>query len=218
MIKKLSLSIILLSTFNTALYAANAVPRWYSAEQQAQGAAIFKQNCSSCHGNKAQATPNWKQTNDAGQYPPPPLNGSAHAWHHSLDILRTSVRDGGVKIGGLMPSFEKRLSVKDRDNAIAFFQSQWSDELYTKWSKNFNVAPLKKMAATKDNSANPIVKFLTRRLNSPNIDSVKPIAEKQLYEVKTQGKTIYLTNDGRYAVIGNLIDLKTGANLTKAAE
>ena len=218
MIKRFSLSVLLLSAFSSTLYAANTVPRWYSADQQAKGAVVFKQNCSVCHGDKAQATPNWKQTNDKGQYPPPPLNGSAHAWHHSLDILRTSVRDGGQKIGGLMPSFEKRLSIKDRDNAIAFFQSQWPDELYTKWSKNFKVTPLKQADSTKEIVTNPIVKLLSQRLNSTSIDAVKSIAEKQLYEVKTQGQTIYLTKDGRFAVIGNLIDLKTGANLTKAAK
>jgi len=216
--KKLTLSALLLCSFTTSLLATSPISRWYSTTQQAQGAIIFKQNCSVCHGNKAQATPNWKQTNSAGQYPPPPLNGSAHAWHHSLDILRTSVRDGGQKIGGLMPSFEKPLSAQERDNAIAFFQSQWSDELYTKWSNNFKVAPLNTAMATKATINNPIVKLLSQRLKASNIDSVKKIANKQLYEVKVQGKTIYLTNDGKFAILGNLIDLETGTNLTSPSK
>ncbi len=211
---KLTLSFLLLCSMNASVFAANSIPRWYSADQQTKGAVIFKQNCAVCHGEKAQATPNWKQTNAKGQYPAPPLNGTAHAWHHSLDGLRKSVNDGGIKIGGLMPSFEKRLNDQDRDNAIAFFQSQWSDELYTKWSENFKVAPIKVTTITKP-AQNPIAKLLSKRLNSATIDSIKPIANKQLLEVKTQGQIIYLTQDGQFAVIGNLIDLTTGANLTQ---
>ena len=210
---KMTLSLIcLLPVIQAPLFADESTPRWYSSAQQAEGEIIFQNNCAVCHGAKAEATPNWKQTNANGQYPPPPLNGSAHAWHHSLNALRITVRDGGQKIGGLMPSFEKVLSADERDKAIAYFQSQWSDELYMKWSKNFKVAPLKQ--TTTKPSTNPIVKLLSQRLNSADIDSVKGIANKQLYEVKTQGQTIYLTNDGRFAIIGNLINLETGKNLT----
>ncbi len=211
---KLSLSVILLTFASSNLYADNSIPRWYSAQQETEGKLVFQKNCSVCHGNKAEATLNWKQPDANGQYPPPPLDGTAHAWHHSLDILRQSIRDGGTKIGGLMPAFEKVLKPQDMDKAIAYFQSQWSDELYAKWSKNFNVEPLKQVAPNKA-AKNPVLKRLIERLNAPEIESINNVANGQLYEVKTKGKIIYLTKDGRFAVLGQLIDLETGKNLSQ---
>ena len=83
--------------------------RWYSDDQVTEGEQLFRLNCASCHGQNAEATPNWKQTDANGNYPPPPLNGSAHAWHHDLDLLRRTIREGGAKLGGQMPGFESQL-------------------------------------------------------------------------------------------------------------
>ncbi len=209
---RFSLIFILLNIAYSSTYAV-PTPRWYTAEQQTKGAQLFKENCAVCHGDRAQSTPNWKQPNAQGQYPPPPLDGTAHAWHHDLKTLHRSIKNGGVNIGGLMPPFKDKLNKEDRDSVIAFFQSLWPDELYKKWSENFKVAPAKTVAIP-TNEPNPITILLTKRLNNTTINNLQPIAEKQLYEVSTQGQTIYLTPDGRFALIGKLIDLKTGQNLT----
>jgi len=111
--------------------------RWYTHDQVKQGNMVFKQNCASCHGQNAEATPNWKETNADGHYPPPPLNGTAHAWHHDLDVLRRQIREGGQQLGGVMPPFKERLSSEQIDQAIAYFQSKWPDDLYQKWSGRF---------------------------------------------------------------------------------
>jgi mono/diheme cytochrome c family protein len=66
--------------------------RWYTGNQVKRGAAVFAQNCAECHGANADATPNWRETTPDGKYPPPPLNGTAHAWHHSL-----AARQGSAK-------------------------------------------------------------------------------------------------------------------------
>lgn len=114
--------------------------RWYTAEQVVRGNEVFQQNCATCHGVAAEATPNWKQTGADGIYPPPPLDGSAHAWHHSLDVLRTQIRDGGTALGGVMPPFRTVLSAEEIDQAIAYFQSKWPDALYRKWAEHFEVS------------------------------------------------------------------------------
>ena len=102
---------------------------WYSKQQVSQGKQLFSQNCAACHGENAEATPDWKKTDTNGNYPPPPLNGTGHAWHHDLDLLRRTIREGGAKLGGQMPAFEGVLSTEEIDSAIAFFQSIWPDDL-----------------------------------------------------------------------------------------
>ena len=54
--------------------------RWYSQQQLDNGAQVFATNCSVCHGDQAQGlTADWRSRQANGSFPPPPLNGSAHA-------------------------------------------------------------------------------------------------------------------------------------------
>jgi len=201
--------LLIITGLTTQAIADESLQRWYSPEQVKKGTVVFKNNCAVCHGEKAEKTINWKQQDANGFYPPPPLNGTAHAWHHSLKILRQSVRDGGTKIGGKMPAFEKVLSAEEIDSAIAYFQSQWPNELYNKWSNNFTVKPLK----TSVDLDNPVFEKLKRRLNNPNISEINPVANGQFLQIKINDKTLYLTKDGQYAVIGDVIDLESGESV-----
>ncbi|WP_246540041.1 c-type cytochrome [sulfur-oxidizing endosymbiont of Gigantopelta aegis] len=101
--------------------------RWYTYAQIDKGADIFKNNCASCHGDNAQGT--------TPDNPAPALNGTAHAWHHPLKMLRQSVRNGSIPLGGTMPPFKDKLNADEIDASIAFFQSQWKDEIYEAWIK-----------------------------------------------------------------------------------
>lgn len=107
--------------------------RWYFPEQAERGKAVFAANCAVCHGNNAEATPYWKTPNDRGNYPPPPLNGSAHAWHHPLSILGRTIYFGGAPVGGQMPAFKDKLTESDIIDVIAHFQSYWSNDIYDRW-------------------------------------------------------------------------------------
>jgi len=203
--------------FITSPLFAAPVERWYSPQQVDSGNSVFQKNCASCHGQNAASIANWKQTDANGNYPPPPLNGSAHAWHHDLPLLQRTVREGGQKLGGLMPPFEKVLTPAQIDTAIAYFQSKWSDDIYAKWAGRFNVeniAPslydLEKLLDNKPNT-----RYLKQRLGNTGIGQPKQSAIKDLYEIKFNGKTLYLTEDGQYAIIGEMIDLKNGINLSK---
>jgi mono/diheme cytochrome c family protein len=109
--------------------------RWYSEAQVEQGARVFAEHCAQCHGLNAEATPHWRTANPDGTYPPPPLDGTAHAWHHSLDVLRRQIRIGGIPLGGVMPPFAETLGAAEIDAAIAYFQSKWSDEIYAIWEE-----------------------------------------------------------------------------------
>lgn len=50
------------------------------------------------------------------------------------------------------------------------------------------------------------------------IDGLKATAASGLYQVDVAGRFIYVTDDGRFALTGDLIDLETGQNYTQTAE
>lgn len=107
--------------------------RWYFPEQAERGKVIFTDHCRVCHGSQAEATPDWKTPDANGHYPPPPLNGSAHAWHHPMSVLGRTIYNGGAEVGGQMPAFKDKLSETDIIDVIAHFQSYWPDAIYDRW-------------------------------------------------------------------------------------
>jgi len=107
--------------------------RWYTQSQVEQGRKVYAENCISCHLENAQGTFNWKAANPDGSYPPPPLNGSAHAWHHPMVILKKVIDEGGVPLGGKMPGFKDKLNEEKKLAVISYFQSFWNDEIYGEW-------------------------------------------------------------------------------------
>ena len=118
-------------------FQAVAAERWFNQSTVDYGARLFRQNCAGCHGSEAEGTRDWKKTDANGNYPPPPLDGSAHAWHHSIPQLARSIKQGGVKLGGVMPPFGEKLSDRDVLAVIAYFQSKWPDKVYQVWHDKF---------------------------------------------------------------------------------
>ena len=110
------------------------VERWNSVEQVALGREVFTQNCAVCHGAQAQGiVGDWREKLDDGSFPPPPLNGSAHAWHHPQEVLLRVIDYGGEAMGGKMPAFIDVLEQDEKLAAVAYFQSFWTDEIYQQW-------------------------------------------------------------------------------------
>lgn len=107
--------------------------RWYTTQQVAQGAKLYQTHCAACHGPEAASTSAWRTPGADGYYPPPPLNGSAHAWHHPLSQLRRTVREGGIALGGVMPPFQDVLDAQQIDAILAWIQSLWSALIYQQW-------------------------------------------------------------------------------------
>ena len=114
--------------------SASTVTRWYQSNQVVLGRQVFAENCAVCHGAEAQGTGgDWRERLDDGSFPPPPLNGSAHAWHHPQEILLRVIDYGGAAMGGKMPEFIDVLEQEEKLAAIAYFQSFWSDDIYQQW-------------------------------------------------------------------------------------
>ena len=112
--------------------AAVAPPRVRDAATLARGHELFEQNCARCHGADAQGAFNWRVRQADGSFPPPPLNGTGHAWHHPRVMLHYVIRNGSPG-GGNMPAWGGRLGDAEIDAIISWFQSTWPDEVYAAW-------------------------------------------------------------------------------------
>ncbi len=180
--------------------------RWYDAIQASQGQGIFQQQCAGCHGSNAEAKPGWQTA--SGEAAAPPLNGSAHSWHHSLKQLRKTIQMGSIQLGGVMPGFGKKLSDSEIDNAIAFFQSKWPDKTYSDWASRFKVAG-------KASKSTDVTALLKRRLGNNDIAPATETGIEGVYQTQFGDKFAYLIDGGRYVFIGDLIDLKLAKNMTE---
>ena len=83
------------------------------------GAALYAENCASCHGAKLEGQPDWRSPGEDGVLPAPPHDASGHTWHHDTPMLLDYTLKGGqatlealgvtgVKSG--MPAFGETLS------------------------------------------------------------------------------------------------------------
>ncbi len=166
--------------------------RWYTQEQVRHGAEVFTRNCAECHGTNAEATQEWRRPNADGKYPPPPLNGTAHAWHHPLDMLRSTVRKGGAPVGGLMPPFGDKLSAEDIDAAIAFFQAKWPEKIYAAWEERSGKAARFVRTSGAEESSNPITAKLKKLLPQAGIGEPEPTPLPGIFQVKVGSSYAYL--------------------------
>ncbi len=129
----LSISVALLSGCADTAVPWNKNPdtrRWYSPAQVDQGRTLFAEHCGQCHGPHAEGAANWIKPDSQGLYPPPPLNGSAHAWHHPYPQLVKTIQHGTQ---GNMPGWAAVLSDTEISATIAYFQSFWPDRGYQLW-------------------------------------------------------------------------------------
>lgn len=192
-------------------------PRWYSDDQVTQGQRIFERKCAKCHGVNAEGEPDWRKANEDGTYPPPPLNGNAYAWHHTLDQLRNQIEAGSEISNGDMPSFKNKLSDADIDAVIAYFQSRWDDSTYQSWLSRQLLAASKRLAERDEPKQHMSTYWLKRHLSSASITPGEAMKTpvKGIREVKVNDEVVYLSEDGRYAFTGHLIDLSDGSDLTE---
>ena len=116
-----------------------AVQRTQNFARIANGRRMFAQHCAVCHGEQAEGDPDWRYRDESGHFPPPPLNGTAHAWHHPWDELHRVIRDGQNN----MPAWGSELTGEEIDDTIAWFQSLWPDEVYAAWLRTEQRGPVR---------------------------------------------------------------------------
>ncbi len=113
-----------------------SVDREMDFAKVARGARLYKMNCAECHGENGQGDPNWRQRDADGNFPPPPLNGTGHAWHHPKKMLHYVIANGSPGGQGNMPGWGDELSDEEIEAIIAWFQSKWPDQVYAAWQRN----------------------------------------------------------------------------------
>ena len=210
--KFIFVAIILITTSS----AFGQVVRWYTNDQVKQGQQLFKSKCAKCHGVNAEGEPDWRKTNEDGEYPPPPLNGQAYARHHSLDKLRQQIQVGSDLVDGEMPSFKNKLSATEIDAVIAFFQSKWTDTIYKTWQTGQLLSATKHLEESEEPKQHMGTHWLKQHLGGDKITPGEPMKTpvKGIREVKVNNDYLYLSEDGRYAFTGHMIDLINGSDLT----
>lgn len=134
--KTLKAVIFFASTANFAVASDDDMQRrWYKPSHAEAGRGLFNTHCAACHGVAAVGDPNWRQPDANGLYRPPPLNGTAHAWHHPLAVLHEQILRGSAPGVGNMPAFNDVLARREVLAIIAYFQSLWPDEVYRAWQR-----------------------------------------------------------------------------------
>ncbi|HEX9180499.1 MAG TPA: cytochrome c [Burkholderiales bacterium] len=102
----------------------------------ARGEGLYNSHCAVCHGLRGSGLPgDWRKTGPEGKYPPPPLDDSAHAWHHPTEVLRRVILKGSPPGMGNMPAWEGKLTERQIDDVVAYIKSLWSDEVYARWQQ-----------------------------------------------------------------------------------
>ncbi|ODU47243.1 MAG: cytochrome C [Thiobacillus sp. SCN 63-374] len=77
----------------------------------------------------------WRVRDADGMFPPPPLDDSAHAWHHPTAALLEVIRDGSPQGQGKMPAWKGKLSEQEMQDVVVYIKSLWSDPVYRLWWK-----------------------------------------------------------------------------------
>ena len=115
---------------------AGPLDRKLDPAQIARGKTVFEQNCAVCHGAQGKGlSGDWRVRDAQGNSPPPPLDDSAHAWHHPTKVLMKVVRDGSPGGMGNMPAWKDKLSEAQIEDVVVYIKSLWSDPVYRLWMK-----------------------------------------------------------------------------------
>lgn len=123
------------ATAQQSMAKESVVNRSTDFAKVARGAKLYQMNCAECHGSQGQGAPDWRQRDAEGNFPPPPLNGTGHAWHHPRKMLHYVIANGSPGGQGNMPAWGDELSDEEIDAIIAWFQSKWPDQVYAAWHR-----------------------------------------------------------------------------------
>jgi len=116
------------------IVSTSSVPaRNFSIEKVTLGKKVYDKYCVGCHGLDGVGDKNWRKRDSNGMFPPPPLNGSGHSWHHPVGALKNQIVRGGKENGGAMPAFGDKLGDQEVDAVIIWIQSIWPKKIYEAW-------------------------------------------------------------------------------------
>lgn len=100
----------------------------------ARGARAYAAHCASCHGEKLEGQPGWKEKLPSGKWRAPALDNSGHAWQHSDRWLFHVVENGPASAlrkpvyESDMPGFGDKISDAEIRAVLVYIKSHWSEE------------------------------------------------------------------------------------------
>ena len=105
------------------------------------GIKIYANNCASCHGKNLQGQVGWQnQLDDDGHRLAPPLNGTAHTWHHSPEYLYRVIKYGFTSFD---PNYEGKmlgnsgLSDEEVWELVSYMKEVWPNEINEVYQNRF---------------------------------------------------------------------------------
>lgn len=114
--------------------AAEMPDTWLKPEQIHRGRLVYEKHCLECHGPEGRGQAgDWRVRKPNGLYPPPPLDDTAHAWHHPTAVLRKAILRGSPPDMGDMPAWQGKLTDAEIDDVIVYVKSLWSPEVFRQW-------------------------------------------------------------------------------------
>ena len=92
-----------------------------ASAKPAHGEELYRKYCASCHGPNGQGEFNW-MNKDRGA---PPLDSSAHAWHHEDSQLVSMILDRPAP-DSRMPPWRGILTRDDAIDIVAYIKTLWT--------------------------------------------------------------------------------------------
>lgn len=94
------------------------------------GESVYRSHCASCHGDRLQGQPRWRERRPDGRLPAPPHDASGHTWHHPDAVLLAITRDGPAALAGGgyesdMPAYGEILSETRILAVLSYIKSTW---------------------------------------------------------------------------------------------
>ena len=102
---------------------------------------LYQNNCASCHGKNLQGQVGWQnQLDEDGHRLAPPLNGTAHTWHHSPEYLYRVIKYGFTSFD---PNYEGKmlgnsgLSDEEVWELVSYMKEVWPNEIKEVYENRF---------------------------------------------------------------------------------
>ncbi|WP_430389733.1 c-type cytochrome [Blastomonas fulva] len=120
-----------------ALLGTIALVSQVSADETAEGRALYVEHCAACHGVNLEGAPDWQSRGPDGRFPAPPHDETGHTWHHGDAMLFDYTRRGGqaflddlgVRFDSGMPAFDDILSDAEIEAILAYIRSTWPERI-----------------------------------------------------------------------------------------
>jgi mono/diheme cytochrome c family protein len=95
-----------------------------------QGAQVYQDNCSNCHGRRLQGQALWQLRDQYEGRRAPPHDSTGHTWQHSDEDVFHMTKFGRfaaapATVVSFMPAFGARLRDDDIVAVVAFIKSRW---------------------------------------------------------------------------------------------